>query len=139
MKAITAADGVEYVDCDNDFEEQYEDILGITWIKEEALTKIILAVKHSYVGYMDTKPIHGSQVKFPVERQTELHDKYAAFDCYTFYGLTLKPNRELYNTLYRYGNDVLLVSPSVIREKMIQELTASLEKNEKRRMRIMGS
>ncbi len=126
MKAVKAVEGVEYIDCDEDFEERYEDVVGITWIKDEALTKIVLAVKNSYAGYIDTKPIHGSQVKFPAERQTEMHDKYAAFDGYTFYGLTLKPNRELYNTLYRYGNDVILVSPSVIREKMIHELTSSL-------------
>lgn len=128
MKGVSAVDSLEYIDCDEYFEERYEDILGITWLKEEELTEIVIAVKNSYTGYVDTKPIHGSQVKFTAEKQAELHNKYGAFDGYTFYSLTLKPNRELYNTLYRNGENVILVSPRRIREKMIQELTALLDK-----------
>lgn len=59
MNGVTAVDGVEYVDCDEYFEERYEDIVGITWIKEEEQREIIFAVKDSYVGYVDTKPLHG--------------------------------------------------------------------------------
>ena len=128
IKSVVAVDDVEYIDCDEEFEERYDDILGITWLKDEDLTKIIIAVKNSYIGYVDTKPIHGSQVKFSEERQSELHYEYAAFEGYTFYSLTLKPNRELYNTIYSYGDNVILVSPSEMRCKMIQELTAVVEK-----------
>ena len=127
MKGITAVDGIEYLDCDESFEERYEDIVGVTWFKEEAITEILLAVKNSYTGYVDTKPLHGSQVKYPAEKQAELHNKYKAFGEYTFYSLTLKPNRELYNTIYRNGSDVVLLSPEHIRENMIQELTANIE------------
>lgn len=128
MNGVTAVDGVEYVDCDEYFEERYEDIVGITWIKEEEQREIIFAVKDSYVGYVDTKPLHGSQIKFPAEKQKELHDKNAAFAGYTFYSINVKPNRELYNALYRNGEDIILISPTGIREKMIQELTASLDR-----------
>ena len=128
MRGVTAVDGVKYKDCDEGFEERYEDIIGITWIKEEELTEILLAVKNSYTGYVDTKPIHGSQVKYSTEQQKALHDKYGAFDGYTFYRLNVKPNRELYNTIFRNGDNVILISPTRIRERMIQELTASLER-----------
>ena len=128
MRGVTAVDGVKYIDCDADFEERYEDIIGITWLKEEELTEILLAVKDSYTGYVDTKPIHGSQVKYSTEQQKALHDKYGAFEGYTFYRLNVKPNRELYNTIFRNGDNVILISPTRIRERMIQELTASLER-----------
>lgn len=128
MNGVTAVDGVDYIDCDEYFEERYEDIVGITWLKEEELTEILLAVKNTYTGYVDTKPLHGSQAKLSTERQAELHDIFGAFDGYTFYTLTLKPNRELYNTLYRNGDNIVLLSPSRIRENMIQELTSSLER-----------
>lgn len=128
MCGISAVDGVEYIECSEDFEERYDDIVGITWIKEEELTEILLAVKNSYTGYIDTKPLHGSQVKLPGERQMELHEKYGAFDGYTFYNLNLKPNRELYNTIYRNGDNIVLLSPARIRENMIKELTATLER-----------
>lgn len=128
MNSVIAVDGVDYIDCDEFFEERYDDIVGITWFKEEELTEILLAVKNTYTGYIDTKPLHGSQVKHPSEKQAELHTKYEAFNEYTFYGLTLKPNRELYNAIYRNGENIILISPSQIREKMIQEMTSTLER-----------
>lgn len=128
MNGVTAVDGVDYVDCDEYFEERYEDIVGITWIKEEKQREILLAVKDSYTGYVDTKPLHSSQIRFPAAKQKELHDKYGAFDGYTFYSINVKPNRELYNTIYRNGENIILISPARIRERMIRELTASLER-----------
>ena len=128
INGITAVNGVEYIDCDKDFEERYEDILGITWLKEEELTEILLAVKNTFTGYMETKPLHNSQAKLSAAHQAELHNKYKAFEGYTFYTLTLKPNRELYNTIYHNGENIILLSPTRIRENMIQELTLSLDK-----------
>ena len=128
MNGVTAVDGVKYIDCEDNFEERYDDIIGLTWLKEEEMTEIILAVKDSYTGYVDTKPLHGSQFKFPAERQAELHKRYTAFNGYTFYGLYLKPNRELYNTIYRNGENILLLSPRSIRERMANELESSLKR-----------
>ena len=128
MKGVAAVDGIEYVECDEAFEERFEDIIGITWIKEEDLREIILAVKDSYMGYIDTKPLHGPQIKFPVDKQVELHNKYSSFEGYTFYSLNVKPNRELFNTVYRNGENVILISPATIREQMILEMTATLER-----------
>ena len=128
MEAVHPADGVPFIDCEEGFEERYEDIVGTTYIESVDLTPIIVAVKDSYLGYVDTKPIHGSQVRFPDEDQERLHKEYGAFDGYTFYGLNLKPNREFFNYIYQNGEDVLLVSPGTIREKMIVELESSLRK-----------
>ena len=128
MNGVAAVDGEDYIECDKYFEERYDDIIGITWLKEEDLTEILLAVKNTYSGYVDTKPLHGSQVKYPAEKQAELHVKYEAFSEYTFYGLTLKPNRELYHTIYRNGDNIVLLSPSKIRENMIRELANLVEK-----------
>ena len=128
MKSMTAVDGVEYIDCEEYFEERYDDIIGITWSKEEEMTEIILAVRNSYAGYIDTKPLHGSQTRLPMDRQSELHEKYGAFEDYTFYTLYLKPNRELYNTIYINGENIILVSPSEIRMQMISELSSVVQK-----------
>ena len=128
MKAIHPVDGVPFIDCDEYFEERYEDIVGITYIESEPQTPITLAVKDSYTGFVDTKPLHGSQAKFLPEKQERLHKKYPAFIGYSFYGLELKPNREFFNIVYRNGDNILLVSPKSIREKMLEELEDSLKK-----------
>ena len=128
IRDIIVVEGVDYVDCDESLEERYEDIVGVTWLKEEKLAEILIAVKNSFVGYVDTKPIHGSQIKYSAEQQEKLHTKYPTLRDYTFYALNLKPNRELYNTIYSYGENIILVSPTKIREKMIKELGTSLKK-----------
>lgn len=127
INGINTVDGIEYVECDELIEERYDDIIGITWLNEEELTEIVLAVKNSYTGYVDTKPIHGSQVKFTEDKQALLHSKYAAFDDYTFYGLEVRPNRELYSHIYHTGDNVVLLSPQRIKENMVRELTHLLE------------
>lgn len=126
MEGIHPVEGVEYIDCDSDFEERYEDIVGITYIESEPLVEILLAVKDSYTGFIDTKPFHGSQTKFSVEKQEQIHNKYRGFSGYTFYGLVLKPNREFYNLVYRQGEDVILIEPKFMRDKMINELDNTL-------------
>lgn len=128
MEAIHPVEGVPYIDCEEDFEERHEDIVGITYIESVPVTEITLAVKNSYSGYVDTKPLHGSQVKFAPEEQDRLHKKYRSFNDYTFYGLELKPNREFYNMVYRNGDNILLVSPKEIRKQMEDELENSLKK-----------
>ena len=128
MESIHPVDGVPYIDSDELFEERYEDIVGITYIESEPLTTITLAVKDNYTGYVDTKPLHGSQVKFSLEKQEQLHKKYCSFTGYTFYGLELKPNREFYNTIYQNGENILLVSPKIIRDKMVCELESMLQR-----------
>ena len=127
MEAIHPVEGVPYIDRDEYFEERYEDIVGITYIESEPLTPITLAVKDSFTGYVDTKPLHGSQVKCPSDEQEELHKKYQYFEGYTFYRLELKPNREFINLILGKGEDVILVSPWFIREKMVEELENSLK------------
>lgn len=126
MEAIHPVEGIPFIDCDENFEERYEDIIGITYYENEPMTPIILAVKDSYTGYIDTKPLHGSQARLAADEQERLHQKYQTFTGYTFYGLELKPNREFYNHVYRNGDNILLVSPRDIREKMVAELENSL-------------
>ena len=127
IAAVHPVEDEPFVEADEDLEERFEDIIGPSYYEKEPLTPIIIAVSNNYLGYVDTKPLHGSQVKFPAEEQVRLHKKYPSFEDYTFYGLKLKPNRELYNTIYRNGDRILLVSPKDIRSKMVKELETSLE------------
>ena len=102
--------------------------MGFTYIESEPLTAITLAVKDGYTGYIETKPLHGSQTRFSTEEQKRLHKKYSTFTGYTFYGLELKPNREFYNMIYRNGDNILLVGPKPIRDKMVYELESVLRR-----------
>ena len=127
IQSVSAVEGEEYVDCSEDFEERFEDIIGVTWLEEEEMTEIVLAVKDSFTGYIDTKPLHGSQMKYSAEQQVSLHEKYTSLEGYTFYRLYLKPNRELINTIYRNIDNMLPVTPDRIMKMMVRELMVSIE------------
>ena len=118
----------KYKECPDDLYDRFEDIVGVTLYEDRPVEHILCWVSDAMKGYVDTKPIHGSQVRFPAGDQERLHKEYDAFEGYTFYGLKLKPNREFFNYIYQNGEDVLLVSPGTIREKMIEELESSLRK-----------
>ena len=126
MNGVIPVDDVPYVDCDFDLDERYEDIVGITYNMDKPITPIIIAVKNSFVGYVETKPLHGSQTRFSAAEQTRLHSLYKGFEDYIFYGLELKPNNELYDLLYSKGSNIILISPKEIRDVMIADYEDSL-------------
>ncbi|MBQ3383065.1 MAG: WYL domain-containing protein [Bacteroidales bacterium] len=128
MIAIKAVEDIPYQECEEDIEERYEDIIGVTYVESEPLTSILLAVKDSFVGYLDTKPLHGSQKKYSSVEQKRLHIKYPSFEGYTFYGLEIKPNREFFNKIFMNGDDILLISPKPLRDKMCLELESALKR-----------
>lgn len=126
MNAIKAVDGIHYIDCDDDLDERFEDIIGVTYNEAEPLTKIILAVKDSFTGYVDTKPIHGSQIKYSQKEQDDFHKKHKYLKGYSFYSIKVKPNKELYNHILMYGENILLVSPKELRVNLITVMEKSL-------------
>ena len=121
INSISAVEGVEYVDCDDSFEERFDDIIGVTFYEDVPVEEILIAVKRNHAGYIETKPLHGSQIKLVPELQAEKHLKYPTLSEYDFYNLSLRPNREFYSLLYQFGLDILVISPESIRLKAANE------------------
>lgn len=126
MSSIRTVEGIQFVDCDDNIDERFEEIIGVTYDEKKPLTRIVIAVKDSFTGYIDTKPLHGSQVKYSQTEQEKLHQKYIALKGYTFYGLLLKPNRELFNHIFMNGENIILVTPDNLRQEFVKELTHAL-------------
>ena len=124
--SVSKVDGVPYVECPFDPEERYEEIVGVTFRLEEECTGITIAVNNDYVEYLETKPLHGSQYRFTQEQQEILHNTYPGFGKYTFFGLTVRPNRELLYKIFATGKNIILVSPESIRKEMEEELSRAL-------------
>ena len=118
MNGIQAVEGVGYVECEEDFEERYEDIIGLTYFEEEPVQDVIIAVKESFSGYVETSPLHSSQTRLRAEEQAKMHVRYPALEEYAFYKFSLRMNREFYSTVYRLCPEVVIVSPEEVRDKM---------------------
>ncbi len=93
-----------YKDCTIDFEEFFEDIIGVTNPEEQIAEDIVLEFTEHRLPYVISKPIHGSQ-KF---KDGKIH-------------LNLKINREFTSYLMSFGADVVVLSPENLKIIMIEE------------------
>ena len=126
MNSIQAVEGLEYIECEEGFEERYEDIIGVTYYDKKP-DKVILAVKESFCEYVETSPLHGSQTRLREEEQAKMHARYPALEDYSFYMLDLRLNREFYSTVYRLCPEVIIVSPKDVREKMLADYSQVID------------
>ncbi|EAR16653.1 helix-turn-helix transcriptional regulator [Robiginitalea biformata] len=98
-----------------DFDEYFEDIIGVTLFENQELTKIRLKVDISLAPYIKTKPLHGSQ---KIVDQTS---NYAIFS------IEVLPNKELDSLLLSFGDKIEVLSPDGYREEIYVQLRNSLE------------
>ena len=102
-----------YLKTSIDWEEYFDDFIGVTKGEGE-IQEIELLFSPGLSPYIKTKPIHSSQISKEIEE-----------------GLLVKikviPNYELEQLLLSYGENVQVVSPVYIREKIIQRLQQNLK------------
>ena len=97
----------EYIENDQiDFEEFFEDIVGVTIPNNKKLEKIVLKLSREYAPYVLTKPIHGSQ---------KVKEKTSEGAIIT---IEVIPNYELMNMLLSMGIGVEILEPESLRKEM---------------------
>jgi predicted DNA-binding transcriptional regulator YafY len=105
----------KYLKSSIDWEEYFEDLIGVTKREEAILTKIDLWFKPTTAPYIISKPIHGSQ---KIKENNEN-------------GLTIEiqvyPNFEFIQQVLFYGNNVKVLKPVEIREKIMGLLQMTLQ------------
>jgi predicted DNA-binding transcriptional regulator YafY len=93
-----------------DFNEYFEDIIGVTLDNVAKIQKIVLRLSNYLFPYIETKPIHGSQ-KLKVKGTT-----------HTIITLDLIPNYELEAVILSYGEGMEVVEPEYLRNKIKERL-----------------
>ena len=122
INSITTVEGLDYLECEDGFEDRYEDIIGVTYNEDEPIQDIIIAVKQDFLSYIETKPVHGSQCRLDMFSQEQYHQQYPAFSDYSFYKLSVIPNRELLQTLYQSGGSIIPISPLSLLNRMKEDV-----------------
>lgn len=110
-----------------DLTERYEDIIGITYHEGEPVEEIIFWASDNVIGYIDTKPIHGTQADFKGERDGILRAQYSALNGGKFYRIRCIRNYELIRELCSYGPDVIVLSPEHIKKAVHDRIQAMME------------
>jgi predicted DNA-binding transcriptional regulator YafY len=99
-----------------DWEEYFEDIIGVTKPENEKMCKVVLHFNGDTCRYIETKPLHGSQkAKWISEDVLEV-------------SLEVLVNFELKRLILSYGDKVKVVGPATLATAVQQELKkASLQ------------
>ena len=118
IKKITEIRKIHYKENDIDFEEYFEDIVGVTKLEGEP-EKIILEIDRELWPYIESKPIHGSQ-KFIREYS---NDKAVRIE------LDLIPNYEFESILLSKIDKIKIIQPESLKKRMLSKINEFLKKN----------
>jgi predicted DNA-binding transcriptional regulator YafY len=97
-----------------DFDEYFEDIIGVTITDNESLLKIELLADNAIAPYIKTKPLHGSQKK--------LGDDEYGFR----FTIEVIPNKELESVILSFGEGIEVLNPESFKLKIKERLMKNL-------------
>ena len=109
--SILDIDYIEKSD-DLDFEEYFDDIIGVTLPRNQQMEEVILCFSEDRYPYVKNKPIHHSQRCYDAERKIVIK---------------VIPNKELIALLLSYGNQVEVVQPQSVRDMIKQHICTMLK------------
>ena len=96
--------------------EYYKDVLGVTVNEGIRPTNVYLLVDHANAPYIITKPLHASQ------EVVEKNDKGVILK------IKVKPNYELEKELLGFGENLIVLRPERLRQRMIKRQQEALLK-----------
>lgn len=124
----TPLPALEYKPFSGNINEQFEDIIGVTLFDDSPLLKIVFWVSDKSKDYVATKPIHESQRKLSNKDTLALREKYQILDGGMFFRIDCKENYELIRELSSFGDNLIVVDPSIIQEKIVDRIDAMSKK-----------
>ena len=122
VSEISEVNGVEYIPAEKGFYQNFfRNIIGVTHEKGAKVEQVIIRTKTNYQhGLLLTKPLHHSQ------KETLPYGEHKD-GCYGEVTLTIELNRELRGKILLYGENLEVINPLSLREKIKETLTKQIE------------
>ena len=117
-----------YLQRSNDLIERYEDIIGVTYYEGKTAEEIIFWASDNAKGYIDTKPIHGTQAGFRNEKEAMLRAQHPTLRGGKFYRIRCIRNYELIRELCSFGPEVIVISPDHIKTEIYEQIQTMIER-----------
>ena len=102
----------KYIPSENNFEEYFDDIIGVTNYEDTPIETIVLRIANKDIGYIRTKPLHWSQ--------TELKERETPDSVYI--QIKVKINTELKMLLFSYNDAIEVISPQSLRDEFADKI-----------------
>lgn len=107
----------QYRETDEDFEEFFFDIVGVTIPTDEEVENILIWVSDNSFQYIDTKPLHGSQKIVNSDSDHELRERYPTLIGGHFVRIKCIINYELKQLLASMLGELIILEPMRLREE----------------------
>lgn len=101
-----------------DFNEYFEDIIGVSKWEQSTVTEILLSFDSKTAPYVLSKPLHGSQ-RIRSKTKEEL-----------VISIEVAPNYELESTLLAFGEKIKVLAPESIKEMIRERLKVAIGRYE---------
>lgn len=111
----------KYISCKIDLEERFEDIVGVTLNVGKPMQKILLWASDHEWPYIDTKPLHPSQISIRGDQENDLKSEYNLSSGH-FFTIECIENFELIRLLCSFGSGLLVLSPHNIKDAVTRRL-----------------
>ena len=112
----------KYISAPKDFDEYFEEIVGVTYNEAASIEEIIFWVSNKSTDYVLTKPIHGSQVLIRGPKDDVLRARYPKLIGGSYFKIKCKENYELIRELISFGPELIVVAPIHIVKKIEDRL-----------------
>lgn len=119
--------GYKFRDAPDDLLERYEDIIGITYYEGYQVLKIIFWVSDKSAPYVDTKPLHGSQINIRGEKEKTIRELYNPPKGGSIFSIECKKNYELIRELCSFGGELKVLAPSSIIDSIKERIQSMAE------------
>ena len=117
INSITPVPSHHYLEYEGDINERFEDIIGVT-LNGGPVLQIVFWVSDKSKDYVETKPLHESQKHIKTEVVEKLRNEYPILTGGKFFQIDCIENYELIRELSSFGKELVVLQPSVIREKV---------------------
>lgn len=118
----------KYFPYEGQFDEWFDDIVGITKFEDKPIKRIFFWVSDYSKDYVCTKPIHDSQIKYSGEKESELRKTYPQLKYGAFFSIDCRENYELIRELISYGDSLIVLFPTDIQDKIVARISAMSER-----------
>ena len=115
-------DEMPYLETPVDIDARFNEILGVTYMKDVKIEDIFFAVKPQSVNYILTKYIHPSQDEVNPETEREFKLRYPSLKGCKVFQVSCRPNPELYARFASYMDSVIILEPACVRDELAKRM-----------------
>lgn len=125
--SINVLPGYEYKPTPDDLTERFEDIIGVSYYEGSEIHKIFLWVSDRTTHYIDTKPLHGSQIKINTQEESEIRTQYNSPSNGSIFSIECMSNYELIRELCSFGSELKVLYPQSIVDAVKERIKSMYE------------